>query len=163
MNKPRISIIVAMDEKRGIGKNNTMMWKIPGELARFKDITTPHPMIMGRKTFESIGRVLPGRANIIVTRDPSYQVEGAIISYSVDEALEKAKDLDTDEVFIIGGGQIYQQAIDLTDRLYLTLVKGDFDADAFFPDYSAFKKVIKKEEYEATGQHYTFMILEKTS
>lgn len=161
MNGPRISIIVAMDEKRGIGKKNSMMWKIPGEQARFKNITTPHPMIMGRKTFESIGRVLPERANIIITRDSDFKVKGAIVVHSLDEALKKAKSIDTDEIFIIGGGQIYEQSINLTDRLYLTLIKGDFKADTFFPDYSDFKKVVSQEKYDSEGHHYTFMILER--
>src|SRR3989338_7621685 len=145
MHKPKISMIVAMDEKRGIGKDNSLMWKIPGELARFKQITMGHPIIMGRKTFESIGRVLPGRKNIIITRDGNYKVAGAEVVNSLEEALIQAKSGNTDEIFIIGGGQIFEQALSLTDRLYLTLVKGDFKADTFFPDYSDFKKEISRK------------------
>nr|AIA15636.1 Dihydrofolate reductase [uncultured bacterium] len=158
---PKISIIVAMDEKRGIGKENTLMWKIPGELKRFKEITTGHPIIMGRKTFDSIGRVLPGRTNIIITRDIHYVVDGAVVVHSLEEALKKAKGIDAEEIFVIGGGQIFQQALPQVDRLYLTLVQGDFSADTFFPDYSAFTKKISEEQKEAENYKFTFLTLDK--
>ena len=161
MHKPKISMIVAMDEKRGIGKDNSLMWKIPGELARFKQITMGHPIIMGRKTFESIGRVLPGRKNIIITRDGNYKVAGAEVVNSLEEALIQAKSGNTDEIFIIGGGQIFEQALSLTDRLYLTLVKGDFKADTFFPDYSDFKKEISRKNSSSGEYKYTFLTFEK--
>ncbi len=161
MNKPRISIIVAMDEKRGIGKQNAIPWHVPGELKRFKEITTPHPMIMGRKTFESIGKVLPGRPHLIITRDANYKVEGATICHSLEEALSKAKALDQDEVFIIGGGEIFKLAMPHIDRLYLTRIKGNYGADVFFPDYAEFTNVISKEEKEANGFSYTFFIQER--
>src|SRR5687768_8176699 len=97
-----------MDDKRGIGRGNELMWHIPEELKRFKEITTGHPIIMGRKTHESIKRLLPNRTNIIVTRDPNYKVEGGIVVHSIEEAIEKAKESDGgEEIFIIGGGQIY--------------------------------------------------------
>ena len=150
-----------MDEKRGIGKDNSLMWKIPGELARFKQITMGHPIIMGRKTFESIGRVLPGRKNIIITRDGNYKVAGAEVVNSLEEALIQAKSGNTDEIFIIGGGQIFEQALSLTDRLYLTLVKGDFKADTFFPDYSDFKKEISRKNSSSGEYKYTFLTFEK--
>ncbi len=161
MNKPRISIIVAMDEKRGIGKQNAIPWHVPGELKRFKEITTPHPMIMGRKTFESIGKVLPGRPHLIITRDANYKVEGATICHSLEEALSKAKALDQDEVFIIGGGGIFKLAMPHIDRLYLPCIKGNYGADVFFPDYAEFTNVISKEEKEANGFSYTFFIQER--
>src|SRR3989344_8013313 len=154
-----ISIIVAMDEKRGIGKHNNLMWKIPGELKRFKEITMGHPIIMGRKTYDSIGRILPGRTNIIITRDKDYKVEGAVIAHSLEEALRVAQGKPgKEEVFVIGGGQIFTEALPLTDKIYLTLVKGDFDADTFFPEYSEFKKV-KEEKGTAGDYKYSFIEL----
>lgn len=161
MNKPRISIIVAMDEKRGIGKQNAIPWHVPGELKRFKEITTPHPMIMGRKTFESIGKVLPGRPHFIITRDTNYNVEGATICHSLDEAINKAKELDQEEIFIIGGGEIFKLAMPYADRLYLTLIKGAYEADVFFPDYAKFKNIISHEAKETNGFSYEFLILER--
>lgn len=150
-----------MDEKRGIGKHNKLMWHIPGELSRFKRITMGHPIIMGRKTFESIGRILPGRTNIIVTHDTDYRMEGAIVVHSLEEALRSAQGKRGDnEVFVIGGGQIFEQVLPLVNKLYLTLVKGDFGADVFFPDYSEFKKVIRSDTH--TNQYtYTFLELER--
>jgi dihydrofolate reductase len=135
-------------------------------LPRFKNITSGHPIIMGRKTFESIGKSLPGRTNIIVTRDIArvkneFPFIEEVVS-SVDEAIERAKaSPGSDEIFIIGGGQIYHQAIDKVDRLYLTLVEGDFGADTFFPDYSSFTKVVSKEDREEAGYKYKFLTLEK--
>lgn len=156
------SIIAAIDKKRGLGKNNQMSWKIPGELKRFKEITTPHPIIMGRKTFESIGRVLPDRLNIIITRNPGFKVNGAIVVPSIEKAIEKAEENDSKEIFIIGGGQIFKEALekDLVDKLYLTLVDEEFDCDTFFPEYSKFK--ITKEEKGEPGEYkYSFLELEK--
>lgn len=158
----KISIIVAMDEKRGIGKNNGLMWHIPGELPRFKNLTTDHSVIMGRKTFESIGKPLPNRTNIIVTQNPTFKAENCTLANSIDEAIEIAKtEPGSDEIFIIGGGQIYTQALAKADRLYLTLVEGDFGADTFFPDYSMFRKVISEESYESGGYKYRLLTLEK--
>ena len=164
MNKSRISIIVAVDEKNGIGKNNDLLFKIPRDFKRMKEKTSGHPLIMGRKTFESIGRVLPNRTNIIVTRDSSFQFEGAVVVSSLEEGLEKAKEAPgADEIFIFGGGQIFKEALEksLVDRLYLTVVNGDYHADTFFPDYSEFTKVIEKEENEEDGYQYSFVTLEK--
>lgn len=161
MNKPRISIIVAMDEKRGIGKKNAIPWHVPGELKRFKEITTPHPMIMGRKTFESIGKVLPGRPHFIITRDTNYNVAGATICHSLDEAIKKAKELDDEEIFIIGGGEIFKLAMPYVDRLYVTRIKGDFDADTFFPAYATFTHVISREPKESNGFSYEFLTIER--
>lgn len=165
-----------MDEKRGIGKNNALMWKIPGELARFKEITMGHPIIMGRKTFESIGRILPGRTNIIITKDKRYKTAGAVVVHSFNEAVEAAKKAKNSgcestqpsglrnrgfEIFIIGGGQIFEQVLPLTDRLYLTLIEGDFGADTFFPDYSEFTKIISEERHAGGGYRYKFLTLER--
>jgi dihydrofolate reductase len=161
MKNVRVSIIAAIDEKRGLGKDNDLLFKIPADFKRLKELTTGHTIIMGRKTFESIGRVLPNRTNIIITRDSNFKVEGAIVAHSLEEALEKS--ITEHEIFIFGGGQIFKEAIEkgLVDRLYLTVVKGEYGADTFFPDYSQFTKVLNKEEYEEDGYKFTFLDLEK--
>jgi dihydrofolate reductase len=163
MNKPKISAIVAMDEKRGIGKNNSIPWRIPGEQKMFKEITMPHPMIMGRKTFESLGRILPGRPHIVVTRDTSYKVHGVTVVNSLEQAIDTARKLDEDEIFIIGGGQIFSEALEkgFLDRLYLTIIEGDFDADTFFPEYNGFTKVVKQEDKEVENYKYKFLVVER--
>ncbi len=153
-------MVVAIAERtRGIGRNNKLLWNIPEDLKRFKDITSGHPIIMGRKTYESIGRPLPNRTNIIITRNPEYKVEGCIVVASLDEALERSKTLKSDEVFIIGGGEIFKQALPITDKLYLTVVEGDFEADVFFPEYSEFRKVLHEEKHESNGYKYTYLDL----
>lgn len=156
MHKPCISIIVAMDDTRGIGKHNALMWRIPGELPRFKKITTGHPIIMGRKTFESIGRVLPGRTNIVITRNGDFSFEGVVVVSSLPEAIEKACLLDQNEIFILGGGQIYAQALPFADKLYVTRVKGDFGADTFFPEYSDFRTTIAREDHQTEDYTFTY-------
>ncbi len=157
-----ISIIVAIDEKRGIGKDNKLLWHIPEDLQRFKRLTSGHPIIMGRKTFESIGRILPNRTNIIITRDVNFKKEGTISVHSLESAIfEAKKSPGADEIFVIGGGQIFLQALPLAEKLYLTIVKGDFGADTFFPDYSEFTKIISKAEKQSDGYSYTFLDLER--
>jgi len=142
----KISIIVALDDKLGIGAKNRMLWGIEKDFIHFKEVTMGHPIIMGRKTHESIGRVLPGRANIIITRDQNYSTPGCQIVYSLDEAIKFARSqLGADEIFIIGGGEIFKQALEqnLVDKLYLTKVKGDFNGEIFFPPYEQiFPKII---------------------
>lgn len=162
----KISAIVAMDEKRGIGKDNKLPFHIKEDFERMHKIIAGHPLIMGRKTHESIGRVIPNCANIVITRDPEYKknhTEGCIVCPSLEEALEQAKLASgSDEIFIFGGGEIYKQAMSVIDKLYLTLVKGDFGADTFFPDYSEFKKVVfESEEKKENGFRYKFVELEK--
>lgn len=161
-HKPTISIIAAVAEKNhAIGKNNKLLWHIPEDLTRFKKITSGHPVIMGRKTYESIGRALPNRTNIVVTRNPSLTLPGCEIALSLEEAIKIASELQTDEIFIIGGAEIYKKGIYLADRLYLTLVQGDFEGDTFFPNYSTFKTVLHKEERSEKGYTYTFIDLIK--
>ena len=165
MTKLKISIIVAMDDKRGIGKNNRLPWHIPEDLKRFKRLTSGHTIIMGRKTFESIlsyiGKPLPSRTNIVVTRNPGFKSNGIIIADSLEDALSKANEIEKKEIFIIGGAEIFGQAIDIADKIYLTKVEGDYGADTFFPDYTDFKKVISEEEGESKGIKYKFIDLEK--
>lgn len=159
-----ISIIVAVAGKnRVIGKKGGMPWYIPEELKRFKEITMGHPIIMGRKTHESIGRALPGRVNIVITREPNYLAEGCIVVNSLDEAIKTAQSRErSDEIFIIGGGQIYQESIGLADKLYLTYVDKEIEGDVFFPDYSEFKKVISESDWQKhEGMRYKFLELER--
>lgn len=160
----KVSIIVAVaGSKRVIGKKGRLPWYIPEELKRFKSITMGHPIIMGRKTFESIGRVLAGRTNIVITRDPAYQAEGCIVVHGLNEALRLAASAQgNDEVFVIGGGEIYKEALPLTDKLYLTKIDQEIEGDTFFPDYSDFKKLVwQSDEYESDGFKYRFLELER--
>lgn len=161
MRNPCISIIAVIGSNRELGKDNKLLWYIPEDMKRFKDLTRNHPVIMGRTTFESIGKKLANRLNIIVSHNKDYKAEGCTVVNSLDEAIEVAKANETKEFFVIGGGQIYAQAIDLADKLYLTVVEGDFDADTYFPDYSAFKKVISQKEGEDKNYKYTFYDLSK--
>lgn len=159
----KISIIAAVGRNRELGKNNKLLWHIPEDMKRFKELTSGHAVIMGRKTFESIGRPLPHRTNIIVTRDPNFNAKGCIIAHSLDEALRLAPlaQGNNEEVFVIGGGQIYEQALPFTHKLYLTVVDAETDADTFFPNYSDFKKIIHQEKKSTEGLTYTFLELEK--
>ena len=127
-----ISIIVAVSENGVIGKDNQLIWRLPDDLKRFKKLTTGHPIIMGRKTFDSIGKPLPGRTSIVITRNQDFFMDGIIAVHSLEKALEEAKKLDTDEVFVIGGGEIYKQVLSVVDRLYITEVKTIMEGDAFF-------------------------------
>ncbi|MDO3424063.1 dihydrofolate reductase [Chryseobacterium sp. APV1] len=126
------TIVVAMGEKNEIGFENQLLWHLPKDLKHFKEITSGHPVIMGRKTYESIGKPLPNRTNIVVSRKTDWFEEGILIVGSIKEAVKFAKKID-EEVFIIGGGKIYEQTMDIVDKLEVTLVKADLQADTFFP------------------------------
>jgi len=160
INKPIISIIVATAENRVIGKDNDMPWgKLPIDLKYFKKITNGHPIIMGRKTFESIGKPLPGRMNIIISRNKDLIIDGCLTATSIQDAIKLAK---SEEVFIIGGGEIYKQAIDLIDKFYLTLIDYKFEGDTLFPDYSHLNmKTINTEVYTKNEENkYTVKFIE---
>lgn len=163
----RISIICALGRNRAIGRRGGLPWYIPGDLKRFKKLTMGHVIVMGRKTFDSIGRVLPGRIHVIVSRNPDFHPEGTHVCASVDEALELAGKLDaannrTGEMFVVGGGQIYEQSLAKVGRLYLTVVDDvPADADVFFPDYSAFARVLSREKVEEGGVRYELLTLER--
>jgi dihydrofolate reductase len=130
-----ISLIVAMDEQRGIGINNRLPWHLSADLRMFKALTMGHHLIMGRKTFQSIGRALPGRRTIVVTRNPAYHPDGAVTAISLEDALALALEEGETEVFIVGGSEIFVQALPLADRIYLTQVHASTGADVFFPAY----------------------------
>ena len=133
MNKPKISIIVAMAKNRVIGKDNDMPWHLPADLQHFRKMTTGKPIIMGRKTYESIGRPLPKRHNIIVSRNADYEVEGCDVVGSLEEAVACAGEVE--EVMIIGGGFLYEQTINRVDKLYLTFIDLEVEGDTLFPSY----------------------------
>lgn len=162
-----ISIIAAMDEKRGIGKNGSIPWYIPEDFKHFKEITMGHPVIIGRRTFESIGKILPGRANIIVSRNLDDKTTAGEVSWasSLTDAINLAKEKEgSDEVFIIGGGEIYKQALEnnLVEKMYLTIVDGEYDADTFFPEFSGFMEE-NSEEHENSKNKFSFKVLTKSS
>jgi dihydrofolate reductase len=154
----KISIIAAIGAKtRALGKNDKLLWQISDDLKRFKEITMRHPIIMGRKTYESIGRPLPGRLNIIVTRNKKYRQDGIIVVGSIEKAIEVATEADSEEIFFIGGADIYKQALPITNRLYLTLIESDDAGDVFFPEYSEFKKEIFRETRKMGDLQYTWI------
>jgi dihydrofolate reductase len=153
-----ISLIVAVDEKGGIGKKNQLPWHLRSDFQRFKSITMGHHLVMGRKTYETIGIPLPGRTMIIITKNQSYLPKGCIVVNSIEEAIRVADRNNEKEVFIIGGGEVYKQSIDIANKIYLTAVHADTDADVFFPkiDNSSWKMIWseeiaqdKKDEYQS--------------
>lgn len=136
-----VTIVVAMGLENEIGAENQLLWHLPKDLIRFKEITSGHPIIMGRKTYESIGKPLPNRTNIVISRKKNWFVEGILIVGSIKEALKFAKKID-ENIFIIGGGNIYEQTLDLTDKLEVTQVKAQLKADVYFPKID--EKIWKK-------------------
>lgn len=130
-----VTVIVAMDEGRGIGFRNRVLWHLSSDLKRFKEVTLGHFLIMGRKTFESIGKPLPGRQIIVVSRNPDYRPPGVRVAASLEQALQMAEEQGENEVFIVGGEQIFIQAMPWADRIYLTRVQARLKADTFFPEY----------------------------
>lgn len=158
------TIVVAMGENNGIGADNQMLWHLPNDLKHFKEITTGHPVIMGRKTFESIGKPLANRTNIVVSRKKDWFQEGILIVGSIKEALKFAKKINED-IAIIGGGNIYEQTMELTDRLEVTVVKASVEADTFFPkiDLKIWEKT-SEECHEKDEKHqygYCFQTYER--
>ena len=141
-----ISLIVALDETGGIGKQNQLPWHLPSDLKRFKRLTMGHHLVMGRKTYETIGKPLEGRVMIVITRQKGYIATGCLVVHSLEEAIKLAEEHREDEVFIIGGGEIFGQAIDLADKIYLTTVHAKVGADTVFPeiDPSQWKRIDTK-------------------
>jgi len=161
MYNPKISIICAIAENRAIGKNNDLLWHIPEDFKHFKEKTMGHVIVMGQKTFESIGKPLPNRTTIVLSNDPVCNIEGVIMARTFDEVFAKAREIEKEEVFICGGGSVYAQTIGMADKLYLTVVKGDFEADVFFPKYDEFKRVVSERKSNDENFEYTFLELEK--
>lgn len=129
----RVSLIAAMAENRVIGVNNTLPWRLPADLKHFRRLTTGHHVIMGRRNYESIGKPLPDRTNIVVTRNPDYRAPGCLVKHSLEDALTAVR--GDPEIFVIGGAEIYRQALDRADRLYLTLVHARIQGDTYFPPF----------------------------
>ncbi|MEQ1593278.1 MAG: dihydrofolate reductase [Thiobacillaceae bacterium] len=148
---PRISVIAALAKNRVIGIENRLPWRLPEDLAHFKALTLGHPILMGRKTFESLGRPLPGRTNIVITRNADYSKEGCLVADSIPAALALCAEVD--EVFFIGGAELYAQVIPFADRLYLTEVDIEAKGDAWFPDYDrgAFREVSREPHMGEKG------------
>lgn len=161
LKRARVSIIAAIGKNRELGKQGDLIWRISADLKRVKELTTGHPIIMGRKTYESIGRPLPNRTNIVVSRSTSH-ISGCLTFDSLEKALEKAKRIDQEEIFVFGGARLYEDSLSHTDRLYLTLIDAaDTDADVYFPDHSAFTKKLNETPGEENGVRYKWVTLEK--
>jgi dihydrofolate reductase len=161
-----ISFIVAMDENRVIGKDNQLPWRLPEDLKFFKRVTMGHPIAMGRKTHESIGRVLPGRENIVITRQADYLSEGCTVFHSVEDFVKDSKN-QSDEIFVIGGAEIFKETFAFTDRLYITHIHEEFEGDTFFPEFDLSKwKLISSEKGikdDKNPYDYEFRIYERKS
>ncbi len=153
-----LSIIVAVADNNVIGINNTLPWHLPEDLRRFRALTTGHHIVMGRKTYESLGRLLPGRRTVIVTRNKNYQVEGALIANSLESALALCE--DDNEPFLIGGAELYQAGITLANKLYLTKVNVSVEGDAFFADINLndWHLSEKKDHIAESGLEYSDLI-----
>ena len=158
----RISLIAAMAKNRVIGRQGDIPWKIPGEQKIFKKFTLGHAVIMGRKTFESLGQPLRERTNIIVTRQKDYRAEGCLVAHDLADAI-KCCPADEDEAFVCGGGQLYHEALSLADRIYLTVIPREIDGDTYFPDISLSEfQVSQSESIQAEGiEPYDFIIYER--
>lgn len=154
---PILSVIAAMARNRVIGVNNTLPWRLPEDLKHFKALTMGHPIIMGRKTFESIGKPLPGRSTVIVTRDSGYRVEGCLSATSIDAAI--AACAGEPEIFIVGGAELYAQVLPRADRLYLTEIQADYAGDAWFPafDRDAWQETARDCHVNPDGLRYDFV------
>ncbi|MDP3880883.1 MAG: dihydrofolate reductase [bacterium] len=156
-----ISMIAAMSNNRVIGVKNDLPWHLPADLKHFKETTTGNPVIMGEATYKSIGRLLPNRKNIILTRDPNYKVEGAFMANSFEQAFELAGE----DAFIIGGGQIYKQGLEYADRIYITRVDVELDGDVFFPEFESDEwKLVSEEKHDKDSENeydYNFQIYDR--
>ena len=160
-----VNLIAAMAKNRVIGKDNKMPWHLPADLQHFKQVTMRHPIIMGRKTFESIGRPLPGRRNIVISRNQNLSLDGAEVFHSIQEALDSCHEDGAEEIMIIGGSNLYSQTLDLADRLYLTFIDLDVAGDAHFPDWQHLSwQEIARETHspdEKNAYNYEFVTLER--
>lgn len=165
----KLALIWAMSRNRTIGRNNALPWHLPEDMKYFKRVTMGKPIIMGRKTWESIGRPLPGRSNIVITRDPSYVAEGVKIVRTLEEAISLAASIalidGANEAVVIGGAQIYALALPLAQRLYMTQVHAEVEGDAFFPQFDLTQwEELGREDFSASGPNpydYSFVVLER--
>jgi len=163
----RISIIAAAARNNVIGRDNQLPWQLPDDLRYFKQVTLGKPVVMGRKTFESIGRLLPGRLNIVISRQPDWQAEGVLVASGLEVALQLAERQapeTADELMVIGGAEIYKQALPLASRIYLTRVHEEFEGDAFFPDIDerSWMLVSQTPGLSEGGLFYEFQVFERS-
>lgn len=156
-----LSLIAAMANHRVIGRDNTLPWHLPEDLKHFKATTLGKPVIMGRKTWESLGRPLPGRRNIVVSRNAGYQPVGGELVTSLQAAIEATADIE--EVFVIGGAELYGQSLPLAQRLYLTEIAGDYAGDAHFPEFATaeWREASRETHTSASGIDYAFVLYER--
>jgi dihydrofolate reductase len=164
----KVAVIAALASNKTIGRNNSLPWRLPKDLARFKALTLGHACVQGRKTFESIGKPLPNRLNIIVSRDTAFKANGCLVANSLPAALELAEKGETnqkDTVFVCGGSALYEEAIPVADVLYLTRVEADIEGDAWFPQWNEDEwELVKEEKHEKDEKHefaYTFATYER--
>lgn len=159
----RIALIAALGPGRVIGWKNDLPWRLPADLRRFKALTMGHPILMGRKTRESIGRALPGRLNIVLTRQTEFVAEGCVVVHTLDEALAAAG--DAEELFVIGGAALYREAMPRASRFYITRIEGEFEGDTFFPEFDESEWTeVEREEHqpdEKNAHPHAFCILER--
>lgn len=162
-----ISLIVAMDRNRGIGAGNRLPWRLPDDMKRFRELTMGHHLVVGRKTFASIGKALPGRVMIVLTRDPSFKAADCFVAYSMDEAIELARSGGETELFIGGGSEIYREALPAATRIYLTAVDAEVEADTFFPEFNLDQWNESHVEFHSPDDRhafpFSFSILERRS
>lgn len=167
MTSLRLSILVAMARNRVIGQNNKLPWRLPADLKHFKFLTMGHTIVMGRKTYESIGRPLPGRANIIITHQTSFEAPGAIVVNSVEDALRICEETSTpnNESFIIGGEKLYRQTLRHCQRMYITEIQKDFEGDTFFPEFNAddWEEIQRDKHFSENNNNmeYHFVVLDR--
>jgi len=160
-----ISLIVAVARNRVIGREGDLPWHLPADLKRFKALTMGHHLVVGRKTWEEVGKPLPGRVMVVVTRDPGYRPEGVIVVHSLEQALEVAR--GDDEVFIAGGGEIYRQALPLVDRMYVTRIHAEVVGDTTFPEVDLNRwRLVEREDHEVDERHehpFSFEVYERAA
>jgi dihydrofolate reductase len=161
----RIAAITAMSENRVIGKNNQLPWHLPADLRYFKKLTMGRPILLGRRTYESIGRPLPGRCNVVISRDPTFQAPGCVVAKSIETALSAVS--YSDEVYVIGGAQLYAEMLPRTQRLYITLVHQKMEGDTFFPEVDKYQwRQTSREDHPADEENiypYSFIVLDRVA
>ncbi len=162
-NRLKLSIVVAMAENRVIGRGNRLPWHLPADLQHFKSLTMGKPVLMGRKTHDSIGRALPGRHNVVVTRQPGYTAKGCTVVSSIDSALAACP--NADEIMVIGGAELYRELLPLSETIYLTLVHGDFEGDTFFPEIAPAEwretARVERSADDKNPHPYSFVVMQR--
>ncbi|MCA0399154.1 MAG: dihydrofolate reductase [Bacteroidetes bacterium] len=163
----RLNMVVAASENNVIGKDNQLLWRLPNDMKFFKNVTWGLPVIMGRKTFQSLGKALPGRTNIVITRKSDFHAAAITVVSNIDDAVSAAKTAFAKEIFIIGGAEIYKQTMPMTDRIYITRVHGSFDGDSFFPEIDpTMWRLHSRLDFPADEKHaygYSFEVWDRTA